>query len=1088
MEMKTKKKNKLFLAMTLVVAFAMVSVAGIVAISDDADAAPLIPIGSSDDAVVISGDSAIELNFYASVWSAINATTSINIGYVYVPSGESVSGTISIGTLVGGVYTATDTIKVTNAGGFRVTLISAVIDGQSITILAIGNVDDSDEVPTGTFEVTKGKAVLGQVSPGQLDDIISGYNPWDPLSIIGSLDTTPFTGTLKVKDLVLEAKYVAGTIVSAEGDVALLAGLVNPYPPTATTETGLSLSGTANVEYPASLKQFVVNYTSLPISFESAATVTIEEGAVITIDATEPLTVGAVEISTVATGALWYAALIDADNNVIPASYPSTYAAEFDVGVGEYTMIVMLEDTLSGDSLVYYGKYTVSGAKGSYTAVLEMNELSGATSIANSDLTISAVDSEITYDETQFLNVFAFNLDNWELGDVDAGTGTVTFPNGTSGDWVLFFAVDFSAIGQPTSVYIGDSTGNDLVGFVDVVSGTPTSDNELTVSGVSANASINYFYVGGDLTVKGTLKVLYSNSIARGHILNTGHIYILDDGVIEYGVTPAVTPVAPLSNLGNIDAAYYYKNVLDGAVVKASTYYFTTITNAVKNSDGQDIVVIGFHEILEDTTWSVDQATRIILGTPTHPATLNIGRYGHLTLEDKNAALNIDDQITIVKGNATSVFEVRNGQAIFNTNTFPTYPPIAHVRIVRDAENKIIYADVATGFTIVRSGETLELIMNAELRSDATLIAGATFDDKGFIMTIPAGMTLTVNGIYNGSGVLTIKRDATGTVGTLIVNSGTVTFETGSFVNVEGSLKVNAAGTFTLDGEMYGYGVGVLVIDGIFNANGDVFTINELELRGVLNISGMFDVVGLITIGAEPTLLSALQNNAVLNGTIDIASTTIVLVYGNSSVGKANFNNIGGIGETKFVYQNLSTVYATQYGVSAGLIYLTCDALLDFTLKAWYQTAGMTPATEVTPSMFLSAVPGTYAVLYGDFVHKTFTVTLSDSNEGINWIVNGVGQGASKTITFNYGDKVKVNVHVLNGFTGTPVILKDGASYAANTEFTVTANSVFTVSGVKVADPPKDDGGLTLIEILLIIIVIIIAIISIIVALRLLRS
>jgi len=1091
MEMKTKK-NKMFLAMAVVAALAMVSVAGIV-ISDDADAAPSIPIGTNDQPVIVAGESAIELNFYASVWSALDASLSINLGYVYVLPGESVSGTISIGTVdAKGVFTATDTIKVTNAGGFRITLVSAMINGEQVAILAIGNVDDTEEEPTGTFELVKGKAVLGQLSPGQIDDIINiYYNPFDPLDFISFCDTTPFTGTLKAKDLELKASYIGGTIVSVEGDVATMGGLVNPYSPSATIDAELSVSGTAKLEYPDSIRAFLDGSSIMPDVFYSLAAVTIEKGADISIGNIEPMTAGSVTIAT--GGGFSYAYLIAADGEVIsPDSWGASTATFDDVAVGEYTFI-----GYNATDGVFYGKYTVAGSTGSYTASLGINEIA-LNLIPVADITFGS--AEIDFDPTKYANPFAFNLDEGEVGVIDPLTpGTAEFPiNGISaGDYILFFGADISAVGSPISVFVGPS-GTNMVSdvLVTISAGTPTA-SEIMTSAVTANSSIGYYYLDGDLTVKGTLKFLYTNSTLRGMMDNmAGHITLLDDGVIEYGVFPATNPIVPLADLGTIDAAYYYKNVMDGSAVKASTYYFTTIENALKNSDGQDIVVIGDHVIIVDTTWSAEKPTKIIFGNSTTPGTVKIGVYTGNPDDTKTAALDIGGNITIVKGNASSAFEVVSGQAIFNTDTDPVWPPNAHVKIVRASEHKIIYADVATAFNIVRSGETIELIQNADLRSDATLIAGAKFDDKGYTLTIPAGMTLTINGTYEstspGGKLITERNTTTGGIGTFIVNSGTAKFPTGTSVENNGSIKVNTTGTFTLEGTMNGAGTGVLVIDGTFNATGAVNSISELELKGTLKIgTAIFQVIDLITVGAEPTLLTGdLRNNAVLTGKIDVAPTTLIMVYGTSTITKAGFNCGSPIQETRFVYQKDSTItYATQYSASGDLKYLPCDALLDYNFRGWYKTSTLTPLNEVTYADFAAGIPvGTYPVLYGDFVPKTFTVTLSDYNEGVNWVVNGVGQGASKVLTFNYGDKVKVSVNVLNGFSGTPVILRDGGAYSANTEFSVTANTVFTVSGVKVADPPKDDGGLTLIEILLIIIVIIIAIISIIVALRLLRS
>jgi hypothetical protein len=1122
MEMKTKK-NKMVLAMAVVAALAMVSVAGIATFSDDSEADTVsMLIGTTYD--VDKNNSAMELNLVVDIWNIGGTDIGLGIGNVHVGSDVTVTGTINVGYKdASGKFVVTDSLKVTNASGFNVTVVvisaegdlgnlsgllglipslpSIILDDR-VSFLGVGN-DDSVVAPTGAFELTKGEAILGSISTPEvvqvlLDAFVNGGGSGNLLNDL--LDAvTPFTGNLKVKGLELEAVDVAGVLVSAEGSTAILTGGAASLPG---YDAELTIKGVAVVDYPAEVKSVLTILSSgmgldVPQGFISYnAAVIIDADAEITIGNIEPLAVG--EFSVETGDNIYFAMLYSANGQIYyPASWSSTEAYFENVPVGTYTFVAY---TVTND-VIYSTNFGVSGSMGKYNVNLGTNRVTiGANGqMADADLVFDTTNEWIEY-PTTFTPQVVYNVTNDEFGVLTADG--IVFPDYglAAADEILFIAANRGIPGTPVQVYLGPSTGtvyNDAL----VVKSTLNSGEIFVGADVYSQDSVGYYYMLGDSTleVKGTLKFLYQSEAGpeiRGIMANNapGHITLSDEGVIEYGVFPGLAPIAP--SMGSIDAAYYFKNVTDSGVVTKSTYYFTTITKAINDSDGADIVLVGYHEILVDTNWSVDKSTKIIIGDGAQTGTLNIGRYVPGGDETITAALTIDEQIEIIVTGGSD-FEVRSGQAIFLSGTEPLFPPTAHVRIVNP--DKIIYADVATGFTIVKSGETLELITDAELRNDATLIAGATFDDMGFEMTIPSGMTLTVNGTY----LSTVVGLRTGKLivedgGTLIINNGTATFADLTEVLLQGSLKINAAGTMTLDGTMDGDGTGILIIDGIFDANGIVADLSELVLRGTLNIrsgNAPFNVLKKITIGAEPVLLTALQNNAVLNGVIDIDDLTLILVYGNSAIGVANFNNPGDIVSTKFVYQNLSTVYATQYGVDgavpavANLEYLTCDALRDFKLVGWYQSAGLSILGEVTPAQFLVSAVGEYPVLFGDFVPKTFTITLQDTNQGINWLVDGVGKGASNVLTFNYGDVVRINVHVLQGFTGTPVIQKDGAAYTANTAFTVTDNYVFTVSGVSVADRSSGDGdGLTLIEILLIIIVIIIGIISIFVALRLLRS
>jgi len=1114
MEMKTKK-NKMFLAMAVVVAFAMVSVAGVAAFSDDSDAAQ---VGGIFTYTIDRDDSAMVVNVVVETVTYNGAEIGVAIGNISVEPGVTVTGTINIGYKnSAGQYVVTDSLKLTNASGFNITVLAVSLDDSTGAILSGYNIDgsislfaigglDLDTPTSGDYELTKGEALLGSVPTAIVQAVIDGLTggPFNPMDLLDSV--TPFNGNLKVKGLELDAVDVAGTIVSAEGATAILTGGAATLPVIAAAgdSAKLTIKGTAIVDWPAEIKSLLtfvpsgfLGLSSIPQGFVAYdAEVIIAADADITVGKIEPLAVQEFHVET--GDDVYIAFLYSASGRVFEGytGYGATNEAYFfDVPTGTYTLVLIT----TANDVIYSTNFVVSGSMGTYTVSLGNNRVAPGSVTpgegGNMDIAELTFGTEIGY-PAYFTGLYAFNIDTYELGVV--ASGEITFENGyTAGDEIIFIAANRGTTGNPIQVYFGDNTANTFNTAL-LVRNTVASGEIYPGSDVYSQDSEGYIVLlNSELTVEGTLKFLYQSDVApsiKGIMMNPdGHITMKNNGVIEYGVFPGTVPIVPF--MGDIDAAYYFKNVIDSNVVTKSTYYFTTITKAINDSDGADITLIGFHEIIVDTNWSVDKPTKIIIGDGVQPTRLNIGRYNPPVDETKTAALTIDEQIEIIVVGGAD-FEVMSGQAIFLGGTEPIFPPTAHVRIVNP--DKIIYADVATGFTIVKSGETLELIDDGELRSDATLIAGATFDDMGYDMVIPVGMTLTVNGKYQSQapGKLIIERDATG-VGTLVINNGTATFEAGTEIELKGSLKINAAGTMTLDGSMDGKGTGILIIDGIFDANRAVVDLGELVLRGTLNIRANipFSVSKKITIGAEPVLLTALQNNAVLNGVIDIDDLTLILVYGNSAIGVANFNNPGDIVSTKFVYQNLSTVYATQYGVDgavpavANLEYLTCDALRDFKLVGWYQSAGLSILGEVTPAQFLVSAVGEYPVLFGDFVPKTFTITFQDTNQGINWLVDGVGKGASNVLTFNYGEVVRVNVHVLQGFTGTPVIQKDGAAYAANTPFTVTDNYVFTVSGVSVADRSSGDGdGLTLIEILLIIIVIIIGIISIFVALRLLRS
>jgi hypothetical protein len=183
---KEMKKNKMFLALAVVAAFAMVSVSGAALLSDDSDAAILNnPMGSGDNSTTIVED-ATELN--AKFYINLGVTTPQPYGVQYIKFKDpsvAVSGTITIGTVddsAGTNFVPYATVTLSEVKNAVFTLLLFQENGQWFGVILVGDeatVDGTFDEGTveritdykpaeGTVEVTKGVLMPGAIRPGYI--------------------------------------------------------------------------------------------------------------------------------------------------------------------------------------------------------------------------------------------------------------------------------------------------------------------------------------------------------------------------------------------------------------------------------------------------------------------------------------------------------------------------------------------------------------------------------------------------------------------------------------------------------------------------------------------------------------------------------------------------------------------------------------------------------------------------------------------------------------------------------------------------------------------------------------------------------
>jgi hypothetical protein len=570
---------------------------------------------------------------------------------------------------------------------------------------------------------------------------------------------------------------------------------------------------------------------------------------------------------------------------------------------------------------------------------------------------------------------------------------------------------------------------------------------------------------------------------------------VIGNGSVEYGVFPT-TIADPLGN--TISAAWYVINETSPA---ATTYYYTTLANAIGKSD--EIHIVGDLVILEDVTLGVaDKNTKIWIDAG---ASLTVGDKTHSPIVTVPANTDIYNNSGRADG-----YDVANGQIVFDKTkaeaaTFAA--PTSDVKIIKG--DKIIYTDVGTALSLASSGDVIDILRDAWIDKDVTIPAGVELKDNAYSLSISKGASLTVNGTYtstgavvNGTPVATAKEK--GIIGNVLVkNGGKVTFNGGSYqftgtieIDAGGSVSIGNAVNTTIDGNAaYKYGTinsaGTLVL-GSDTRNAHVY-IDKLTLTGSasakINTGSSIDVFKSAVIGNVPELLSNLTNTVTVDGIIAIGADAYLLVYGESTFTDANvfgtpLKTVFQVGNTKYSGKTYATLYAAN-PTNVVIVLPNVVKLKDFSLVGWFEDSSLLIPYNPASGNLIGYLP----TLYGNFIPKQYEVTLSYS-EGTEWTVNGIGYGTSKLLLINYGDSIRVDAKALPGYTGTPTFTVNGSSYSANTSYTVTGDATFVVGGISTAeaDTGSVDNSLTLIEILLIIIVIIIGIIMIVVAIKLLRS
>jgi len=379
--------------------------------------------------------------------------------------------------------------------------------------------------------------------------------------------------------------------------------------------------------------------------------------------------------------------------------------------------------------------------------------------------------------------------------------------------------------------------------------------------------------------------------------------------------------------------------------------------------------------------------------------------------------------------------------------------------------------DLAKELDRAVAGDTVSLLGETTLLSNATIKPGVTLDDKGFSLLIPAAVTLTVEGKFDSTGKLTVDVR-----GSIIIASGGEVFINNTDekkTEVSGTLDVGKNGTLFIGNKKAStfecLGNGRLTVEGTMKVglgalNSSVFVRNA-TVTGNIQISdgSVFRIYDVLTIGSAPVLITEIDNPASITGKFTLDTAAYILVYGKSDFTAAKNIRYPAVSTA---FKILGEVYATLYKDQTGKRAITVpstSSLKDYRLINWKDASDniITNASNIQI--------GSVDIVFGEVVKRTYAIILKE-DKNIKWVVNGLEIGSSGEVDGVYGSSYTVYVRSAPGKTELPGILRDGQPFTPGSSFIVTAITEFATT-----NKSSDSGNNLLIPMLIVIVAMIAA-------------
>ena len=596
------------------------------------------------------------------------------------------------------------------------------------------------------------------------------------------------------------------------------------------------------------------------------------------------------------------------------------------------------------------------------------------------------------------------------------------------------------------------------------------ADDEITV--------VNSIIIDEDLTIPADVTV-----IAGGDVSIVDDAVLTIVGTLDVSRYNVITVDANSDVVGdiNLKGMIIYDNTLSATIDGA--YYGLEIDDELK-------------EVISSVEIAAENSALIETGEITIKGKVNAGDLIFTTGDDVDLEVQVDANAVVKSGTITLIgaaLDVDNTAELTATVTATISSGTSSITLAKVSGVDISIAEEDDGETV-----TTTLVVNGIGAGKMTISAGEVVagtisipaystDAEPTTVTVASGATLIVNDENSSS----------------IINADMIDPSTNEIVD-------EAYAGLIIDGTLVAYKAidntgAILKVTGTMNVYGEQVYVGEITVTGNITVLDSEEdadnaklTLNKLTLGNEPETLGA---GASIVGNIVIATDKYIVAYPGVDLSGALIN-VDENGE--------SQAYVTEYYIN-GILYMTTYAIGNVAVsnmipaeisltgfdkvtydsannKTWYTDAALSKALDVGDSaadvsaVYASATPltaniqisvGTGMSVYVDGV-KYSNGQVAKLDVGAHELVVMINPGYTGTTTAKFGGET-----VTDSFTISPEMAGKTVVLSVMGEISVDNN---------VVTEEPEDGGMTLVEILLIVLVVLVVILAVIVALRMMRS
>lgn len=536
-----------------------------------------------------------------------------------------------------------------------------------------------------------------------------------------------------------------------------------------------------------------------------------------------------------------------------------------------------------------------------------------------------------------------------------------------------------------------------------------------------------------ELKLGGAISVPWNARVASSmHLESEASLIIEDgsDGIVEYETEGS--DEMPTYRLGSSLVAIYFKRQ-DG---EHKIHCYASMRKALSMSD--EIEVIGEYRLTRSITLGGESGVSVSIPVD---ASLIIGP----------GSMGRPVVVTVPENSKITVhgrYAVEYGAAIHMGSKGDR--PVADVSSKTDRSE--IFRDINTALYESEIGD--EVVLVKGLQRAATVFRDASVKDgvglilNGACLSIAEGVRVSIKGHVSGGGASKILMGLGSEI--VVEAGGSLEFDGSELVVSKLSVRSGASACISVEAGEEETGGAAYEIDGVLSAHGG--RSSSMRITGAIESDKPFIIGERLEFGSPADRISKIPDSAEARSRIvfSLSPGAIAVVHPSFEIGEDNF--FGTVNRTDFMFGG--RVLLAMYSCD-GFLEFVKPAFLDFVFTGWYLDERM---SHPVGKESLEMMPvGSLKEIYGLFEPKKVTLRLT-YNPAVKWIVNGMLQGDSGEIYLNYGDRVRVDVEVVGGYHGDPVLILENAKYRPGSDIEADRDMSFSIIGLKKTETePKRD-------------------------------